>query len=164
MKKIQLYKGVQSNLSKIEEKYRNKKPYNSTFFYYLTLILAVLTLASISIALFPFLLAINSFPLYILTVFFGIMFGLIFELLLLNNKELKKSHHLTAGSIIFTIAFILFMAMSFYANKIITDFPIRNIPHNNFLISIVYALSFISPYLLNRTSRLNLSVNKVISK
>lgn len=145
-KKPRPYKPL--DLGKLEKKY--KKPPQSNFFYYLSLLFAVLILFCISLILLPILLVMHSFPLYIILIFLGIMFGLIVDFVIFHNKSLKKQHRVITGVLMFVVAFILMLLTTYYSNKIISAFNLSNHSHNTLTIALVYSISFILPYVYSR--------------
>jgi len=141
---------LSQNLNKLEKHYRGNFAKDLMMLYYIAIVVSILALISTSLILFPLLLVLYSFPLYIILIFLGIIFGLLFDILLHHLTGLNKEHHLNAGLFVFIAGFVLFFVMSFYSNKVIMDLNIPNYPHNPFFVSLAYSCSFLLPYVYSR--------------
>lgn len=139
---------IDKTLKIIGEAKKNKHPaikFLDNAVYWIVLIAAIIGNFIISIALIPFLLALNRFQLYLIIITIGIAFGLLFELLIRSIAHLKTKHHVFFGLFIPIIAIINVFIIINIANNLDKMLMIKNI-HNPITISIVYAVAFILPY------------------
>ncbi len=112
--------------------------------YWLSLLLAIIGNFVISLALIPELLVLEGLQLYLITATLGVSFGMLFELLVRTIENLKARHHLLLSIIIPLLAVINFVIVSINMKRLV---GIDN-PQNPVIVGIVYALSFILPYLV----------------
>ena|SRR3989338_4919644 len=112
--------------------------------YWFSLLLAVIGNFVISLALIPELLVLEGFQFYLITATLGVSFGMLFELLVRTIENLKAMHHLFLSIIIPLLAVINFIIISGNIKKLIG----LESPQDPVIVGIVYALSFILPYLV----------------
>lgn len=115
--------------------------------YWFALILAIIGNLIISVVLIPFLLVLNYMQLYFVITIIAFSFGLLFSLLLRDIEGLDKRHHIIAGIFIPCLALINIYVMVNLANYLDKIFKLTKVTHNPVLISIVYAVFFILPYI-----------------
>lgn len=139
---------INKTLKIVREAKKNKHPAIKILdkaVYWIALIMAIIGNFIISIALMPFLLALNSIQLYLIIVTIGIAFGMLFELLIRSITHLKKGHHLFFGFLIPIVAVVNIFIIAKFADILKKMYMIYNI-HNPFVVSVVYAAAFITPY------------------
>ena len=117
--------------------------------YWILLAVIIAGNFAISVALIPLLLALSGVILYFLIIVLGISFGLLFELVIRTVEHFEKKHHLILAVFIPLIALGSAFLIANISNDIISKFNLKN-THEAALIGIVYALSFILPYILYR--------------
>ncbi|MAE43147.1 hypothetical protein CMO93_05215 [Candidatus Woesearchaeota archaeon] len=113
--------------------------------YWISLIIAIIGNFIISLSLIPLLLALKSFPLYLVLITIGISFGLLFELLIRTIENLETRHHIFLTVIIPLVAIINVFIIVLFSNRLEEIINIQN-PQNPLIIGIVYAGAFIIPY------------------
>ena len=115
--------------------------------YWIALILAIIGNIVLSVVLIPFLLVLNNIQLYIFVVILASSFGLLFSQILKDIEGLDKKHHVIAGIFIPALALINVYVMVNLANYLDKIFKLSKVEHNPVLISIVYVVFFIFPYI-----------------
>jgi len=121
--------------------------------YWVALILAIVGNIALSVVLIPFLLVLNNIQLYIFVVILASSFGLLFSQLLKDIQGLDKKHHVIAGIFIPALALINVYVMVNLANFLDKIFKLSKVEHNPVLISIVYVVFFIFPYIFRLIAR-----------
>ena len=111
--------------------------------YWISLAVAIAGNFIISIALMPFLLALNGFHLFLFIIALGASFGLLFELLVRGIEGLEAKHHLFLGIIIPIVALVSFVIISDNLKRLIGV----ESPHDPIIVGAVYGTSFILPYI-----------------
>jgi ABC-type Na+ efflux pump permease subunit len=114
--------------------------------------LAVIIFANliVSLVLIPYLIVLNKWVLYLTVVILAGVIGFLYNLLIKDIGHLEKKHHLLAGIIIPLLALTNMIIMVLVSNWFIADLNIHNSPHNPWILGIIFALSFITPYLIDR--------------
>ena len=123
--------------------------------YWVVLLVAIIGNLIISIVLIPFFLVLKEYLLYLIIITLGITFGLFFNLLINNIEGLSKTHHVIVGLFIPVFALVNMFYITGTANYLQTLIQIDNI-QQPWLIGVVYALAFISPYLVPKLYQINL--------
>ena len=138
---------------KIIQKAKQSKPEHVKFLdkriYWVLLIIVIVANFAISIALLPILIALKGFFLYFVIIVLGAIFGLLFELVIRSIERLEKKHHLLLAVLIPLIALVSILIISKISNDLISMLGLEN-PHNTMLIGLVYAASFVMPYIIYR--------------
>lgn len=143
-------KDINKTVRIIEQAKANKHPKIKILdksVYWISLIAAIIGNSVISFSLIPFLLAMESFQLYIIIITIGVSFGLLFELLIRTIEHLEAKHHIFLGIIIPLIAIINVIIIVTISNALEKIINIEN-PHNPLLAGIAYAIAFMLPYLI----------------
>ena len=117
--------------------------------YWVLLLLVIASNFGISVGLMPILMAINGPLLYFIIVVLGLVFGFLFELVIRSMEHLQRYHHLYLAFIIPLIALVNFFVISKISNYLELNLGLRNL-HNEVMVSLVYAVSFVLPYLAYR--------------
>lgn len=114
--------------------------------YWIALIIAIIGNLIISISLIPFLMALKSVQLFSVIIVLGFSFGLLFELLIRSIEHLESKHHIFLSILIPLVAVINVFIITLVSNNIEKIFKIDN-PQNPYIVGIVYAISFILPFI-----------------
>jgi hypothetical protein len=117
--------------------------------YWVLIAVIVAANFSIALAMMPLLVALKAPALYTIMIILGIVFGLLFELVIRSMEHLKKKHHIALGLIIPIIALASAFFISRTSNSIGSAFGINNF-HQPAVVGIVYAASFAAPYIFCR--------------
>ncbi|MCX8146963.1 MAG: hypothetical protein N3D84_00670 [Candidatus Woesearchaeota archaeon] len=132
---------------KAEKHLEFKKRFNFTVYW---TVLLVLTIGNflISVILIPFLLVFKPVHLALIVSILGIIFGLMFNLIIRDIEHIEKEHHLIAAIFIPSIALINIFVMVNIANNLAARLKLP--AHENaFLISLLYVIVFIIPYVFS---------------
>ena len=117
--------------------------------YWILLMVIIVANFSISIALIPLLIAFKGILLYFLIIILGITFGLLFELVIRSIEHFERKHHIILAFLIPLIALMNAFIISKMSNVVISQFGLGNF-HEPFVIGLVYAASFVLPYIVYR--------------
>lgn len=117
--------------------------------FWILLVVLIAANFTVSAALMPLLIALSGAALYFVIIVLGIIFGLAFELTIRTIEHLERRHHL------FLAIFIPFVALAnaFIISGLSNDLALRlglNNAHSPLIIGLVYAASFVLPYLVYR--------------
>lgn len=117
--------------------------------YWVLLIIIIAANFAISIALIPVLIALSGMRLYFIVAMLGVIFGLLFELVIRSIEHLEKRHHIFLAVLIPFIALINLFIITNISNNFMTKLDLANL-HNSFIVSTAYAVSFVLPYIIYR--------------
>ena len=117
--------------------------------YFALLLLIVAANFAVSVALIPVLMTLSGAYLYFIIIVLGIMFGLLFELVIRSIEHLERKHHLVLAFFIPMVALINAAAISQMSNKFGLAFGISNF-HEPLFVGLAYAVSFVLPYIVYR--------------
>ncbi|MBD3313230.1 hypothetical protein GF345_02205 [Candidatus Woesearchaeota archaeon] len=132
-----------------EEKHiEYKKEMNKTV-YWATLLVLTVSNFLISIVLIPFLLVMQPLQLSVIVIVLGLIFGLMFNLVILDIEHIKNHHHLLAAVFIPGIALVNVFVMVSIANGFGDRIGLES-HENPMLISIIYIAAFLLPYIYSQ--------------
>ena len=117
--------------------------------YWILLIITIVANFAISVALIPILVSLEGMFLYFIIITFGIVFGLLFELVIRSIEHLEKQHHQLLAIFIPLIALVNVFVISKISNNLTSMLGFANL-HEPLTIAIVYAVSFVLPYIVYR--------------
>ena len=117
--------------------------------YWILLIVIIAANFAISVALIPVLMALSGMVVYIIILMLGIVFGLLFELVIRSIEHLEKRHYLSLAVLIPLIALANVFIISKISNSLSAALQLTNF-HNSIIIALVYAVSFVLPYIVYR--------------
>ncbi len=117
--------------------------------YWILLIIIIAANFAISVALIPLLIALRGFLLYFIIAILGIVFGLLFELVIRSIEHLERRHHIILAFVIPITALANAFIISNISNEMIRNFNLNNF-HQPVIVGILYAASFAVPYLIYR--------------
>src|SRR3989344_4298972 len=117
--------------------------------FWILLIIIIAANFAISVALIPILMALKGIFLYFVIITLGIVFGLLFELVIRSIEHLEKQHHQLLAILIPLIALANAFAISKISNNLGLTLGFANV-HNPISIAAVYAASFVLPYIVYR--------------
>ena len=116
---------------------------------WILLIVIIAANFAVSVALLPLLVVMRGIQLYLIIVILGVVFGLLFELVIRSIEHLEKHHNLFIAILIPLISLINFFAMAKFSNKVSSKLNLAN-SNNSFAIALVYAVSFVLPFIIYR--------------
>ena len=117
--------------------------------YFILLLIIIAANFAICVSLIPILIALQGIYLYFIISVLGIVFGLLFELVIRSIEHLQKGHHFALAFFIPIVALINAIAISQTSNRFIAIFGINNY-HEPILVGMAYAVSFVLPYIFYR--------------
>ena len=117
--------------------------------YWILFIIIIAANFAISIALIPILMVLNGMLLYFTIIVLGIIFGLLFELVIRSIEHLERKHHIFLAFLIPLTALANVFIISKISNNLARTLQLANF-QNPIFISITYAASFVLPYVVYR--------------
>ena len=117
--------------------------------YWILFVIIIAANFAISIALIPLLMALNGALLYFTIIVLGIIFGLLFELVIRSIEHLERKHHIFLAFLIPLTALANVFIISKVSNNLARTLQLANF-QNPVLISVIYAASFVLPYAVYR--------------
>ena len=130
--------------------------YLSKIVFWSALVVIIFANILISLVLIPFLIVIYSWFLYFIILLLGGTIGFLYRFLITDIGHLQKKHHLLAGIIVPLLALINLAAVVLISNRFIADLKLNNLPHNPWVIGIVFAAAFILPTIISKIWKLNI--------
>ncbi len=136
-------------IKRAEEKKSPRIKFLDTIIYWILLIVAIIGNMVISIILIPFLLGFRTLPLYLIIVVLAAMFGFLFDQLIRDIENLENRHIILAWAFIPALAIINTYYMTSFTNHVTKTLELPLTLHSPLLISVVYVMAFILPYLFH---------------
>ena len=132
------------------EKTELKDVFFSKITFWSALVVIIFANLLVTLVLIPFLIVLNKWVLYLTVIILAGVVGFLYNFLITDIGHLEKKHHLSAAIIVPILALSNMVVMVLVSNKFITDLKIQFPSHNPWIIGIVFALAFITPYLIDR--------------
>ena len=117
--------------------------------YWILFVIIIAANFAISIALIPILITLNGMLLYFTIIVLGIIFGLLFELVIRSIEHLERKHHIFLAFLIPLTALANAFAISNTSNNLSKTLNLTNM-HNSMAIALAYASSFVLPFIVYR--------------
>ncbi len=137
----------------IIKKAKQEKSAETTFLekriYWVLLVVLAAANFAVSVALIPLLISLKGIFLYFILIVMGVVFGVLFELVIRSIEHLEKKHHVILAVLIPLIALANAFAISRISNGLAKTLDLANL-HNPAIIALVYAVSFVMPYIVCR--------------
>jgi hypothetical protein len=122
----------------------------SKMVFWSALVVIIFANLLISLILIPFLIVLNTYILFALLVLLGGTIGFLYNFLITDIGLLEKKQHRRASVIIPLIALGNMLVMVWVSNRFITDLQVQNTPHNIWVVSGVFVVAFILPYVIDQ--------------
>ena len=135
---------------KVLERSEKHDVFFSKIVFWSALLVTIFANVLVSLILIPFLIVLNQWVLYSLIILLGGTIGFLYNFLITDIGHLEKKHHILASIIIPVIALANLVVMVIFSNRFIADLNINNPPHNPWIVSAVFIVAFIIPYLVDR--------------
>lgn len=132
------------------EKTEHKDIYFSKIIFWSALVVIIFANLLVSLILIPFMIVLYHWIVYLIIIILAGAVGFLYNFLVLDIGHLEKKHHLLAGIMIPILAVINVVIMVLISNQFIADLKVKNTVHNPWLISLVFAIAFITPYLVDK--------------
>ena len=116
----------------------------------------------VSIIAIPFLVVLNRWVLYAVIVILAGMIGFLYNLLINDIGHLEQKHHILASILVPVLAVINLVVIVFVSNNLIKDLNVNNKLHNPWGLSILFAVAFILPFIVDQI-RLYVKKKKSVS-
>ncbi len=145
-------RGWSESQVKHAEEVLERAEYHDLFFskivFWSALVVVIFANIIVSAVLIPFLLAFTDTVLYATVVILAATIGFLYTFLVTDIGHLHKAHHRAAGILVPLIAVVNVAAMVFISNRFITELQLQNQPHDPILVSIIFVIAFLVPYMV----------------
>jgi len=117
--------------------------------YWILLIVIIVANFAIAISLIPVLMLLSGAFLYLVIIVLGIVFGLLFELVIRSMEHLEIKHHIALAVLIPVVALINIITITNVSNNLTKTLRLKNL-QNPTIVALIYAVSFVLPYIIYR--------------
>jgi hypothetical protein len=156
------------NAVSIINKGRLKKPKQILFLdsiiYWIVLFVALIGNFIISVILIPFMITLQGFRLYSIIIIISFSFGAFFDLLIRDIEKIQQKDIIIAGIFLPLLAIINVSFMVKFSNFLQTTMGLNNSLHNPLLISLIYVVGFVSPYMIRSIIIMSSGINNIYHK
>ncbi|MDP3990064.1 MAG: hypothetical protein Q8Q01_02560 [archaeon] len=119
----------------------------SKIVFWSALVVIVFANVIVSLVMIPFLIVLNSWVLFSITVLLAGMIGFLYNFLITDIGHLEHKHHLMATIIVPAVALINLFVVVITSNSLIEQLGAGKSQNNPWLIAIVFAVAFTIPAL-----------------
>lgn len=116
--------------------------------FWIALLIAIIGNFVVSVIIVPFLLLLHGASLYLTIFVIGVTFGTLINVLIGYIEKLGAGKHIIAGAFIPALALINIYIITRFSNDLEILLQLTTPPHSPMLVSVVYVISFVIPYLL----------------
>ena len=134
----------------ILEKTEHQDVFMSRIIFWSALVVIIFANLMVSLVLIPFLIVLNQWLMYLLVVVMAGIVGFLYNFLVLDIGHLEKKHHTLAAIIVPVLALANMVIMVLISNQFIQDLKVQNTAHNPWIIALVFGVTFIAPYLVDK--------------
>ena len=117
--------------------------------YWILLVLIIAANFAISIALIPLFMVLKGMFLYFVVIVLGVVFGLLFEIVIRSIEHLEKKHHVFLAILIPLVALANVFVVTRISNNLTSTLNLVNL-QNPLIVGLIYAVSFVLPYIIYR--------------
>ncbi|MBI2659880.1 hypothetical protein HYX07_01845 [Candidatus Woesearchaeota archaeon] len=132
---------------------KKSKPKDAIFLekriFWILLVLIITANFAVSVALLPLLVALKGIFVYAVIIMLGIFLGLLFEMVIRGMEHLEMRHHLFLAVLIPATAMANIFIIAGISNNLARALNLASI-HSPIIISTVYSVSFVLPYVACR--------------
>lgn len=118
--------------------------------FWIALFVCVLGNFFISVALIPILLLIKGSYFLVMLSVVGMTAGILFELVVCVLENIERKHYIISGIFVPFLALINIFLVSSLSNNFSSLMHVSAGVHNPFVVSIVYVVSFLVPYVVHK--------------
>ena len=122
----------------------------SKIVFWSALVVIVFANVIVSLILIPFLMVLTPGLLYALIIVLAGTVGYLYNFLITDIGHLQRKHHLWAGILVPLLAIANMLVIVWLSNRFIGELRVKNLPHNLWIASLVFAVAFILPYVVSR--------------
>ena len=144
-KKLLLQKGWLISEIEHAEKALEREPFFVPMLFWCAVFVVFLGNVLASFVLIPFLIALESWILYMVVALLAIMTGAIYTFLITDIGLLERKHHLVASVMIPLLGLGNMVVVALAANRLIAKLPVATQQHNPLLLGIVFGMAFLLP-------------------
>lgn len=147
-------KGWSESQIRHAESILSKTEHHDVFFarivFWSAIIIIIFANLIVSLVLIPFLIVFSNWILYSIIILLSGTIGFLYNYLITDIGHLERKHHIAASIIIPIIALTNMIIMIYISNRFIQDLKVKNDLHDPWLISIIFVLAFILPFLIDQ--------------
>lgn len=118
----------------------------SKIVFWSALLVIILGNIVVSLILLPFLIVFHTWILYSVVTLIALVMGSLYSFLIMDIGHLERKHHILASIIVPVIGLFNFLIIVLVSNTYIAKLPFNNTPHNQWVVSIIFAVAFIIPF------------------
>ena len=133
------------NAEEILERSTRHDVFLSTLVFWSALVVIIFANVVVSFVLVPFLVVFDMWVLYTIIILLAGVVGFLYHFLISDIGHLETKHHILASIIVPVLALANMIVVVVVSNRCIEGVEIKNIPHNPYIIAIVFAVAFILP-------------------
>lgn len=122
----------------------------SKIVFWSALFVIILGNISVSLILLPFLIVFHTWILYSVVALIALVMGSLYSFLITDIGHLERKHHILAAIIVPLIALSNILVIVLISNTYMTELPVTNTPHNQWIVSAIFAVAFIIPFASHR--------------
>jgi hypothetical protein len=135
---------------RILEKNDKHDVFFSKIVFWSALVVIIFANLTVSLILIPFLIVFQKWILYSIVVILAGSVGFLYNLLINDIGHLESKHHILASVLIPLLATANVVIMVIVSNSLIKNVKSITQQHNPWMVSIIFAVAFITPYLIER--------------
>jgi hypothetical protein len=136
-------------VEKIVHREEKEDVFFSKIVFWSALVVIIFANLIVSLIMVPFLIVMNQWMMYLMVVVLAGTIGFLYNFLITDIGHLEKKHHISAGIIVPILAILNMVIVVIISNRFILELDIKNSPFNPFIVSGVFAVAFIVPYLIS---------------
>ena len=129
-----------------------RKDFHNVFFskivFWSALLVIIIGNILVSLVLIPFLFFLEERALYIIVAILAFMIGALYNFLITDIEYLERKHHVMASILVPLFAVINFILVTVASNNYLKKLG-DNVQHNPWVISLLFAVVFMIPFLWN---------------
>lgn len=119
----------------------------STTHYWLTIVILSVLNLFVSIVLVPVLIVFKPAAVNLIVLTIGLVFGILFNFLIRDIEHVQTEHHVAAGAFIPVVAIVNIFIVTAVAKSLAIRLNL-DITQHPAILSLVYVISFLSPYIV----------------
>jgi len=118
--------------------------------FWTAMVVVIFANLMVSLVLIPFIVVFQSWVLYLVVVLLAGSIGFLYNYLIMDIGHLERHHHVLASIIIPIIALANMLVTVIISNRFIAELKIPNAAHNPWIVSIVFMVAFIMPFVFEQ--------------
>lgn len=134
----------------ILEKSEKHELFYSKMVFWTALVVIVFGNLLVSVVLIPFILLLNRSLVYVIVAVLAACIGFLYNFLINDIGHLERKHHILAGIILPVLAIGNMIVMVIASNKFLDRIEPGTLHYNFWIVSGIFVLAFILPYIIDR--------------